>query len=53
VQRGTIHPSLNVDRLDPVFTLDVARTLRKMEKRVALKTSAGFGGHDAAIVLAG
>lgn len=53
VQTGTIHPSLNVDRLDPVFTLDVARTQRRMEKRVALKTSAGFGGHDAAIVLSG
>jgi 3-oxoacyl-[acyl-carrier-protein] synthase II len=45
-----LHPSINVDELDPVFDLDVVREARAVDVRYALKCSAGFGGHNCAIV---
>jgi len=45
-----LHPSINVDELDPVFELDVVREARAVDLSIALKTSAGFGGHNAALV---
>jgi 3-oxoacyl-[acyl-carrier-protein] synthase II len=45
-----IHPSINVDELDPIFELDVVRERRRADVRFALKTSAGFGGHNGALV---
>ena len=46
-----IHPSINVDELDPVFDLDVVRgEPRHVDVRFALKTSAGFGGHNCALI---
>lgn len=45
------HPSLNADELDPEFPLDLVRgEARKLDARYALKLSAGFGGHNCALV---
>jgi 3-oxoacyl-[acyl-carrier-protein] synthase II len=41
-----LHPSINVDRLDPVFDLDLVRKARRCDFRYALSNSAGFGGHN-------
>jgi len=46
-----IHPSINVDDLDPIFAgIDLVREKRAAEVRYALKLSAGFGGHNCALV---
>lgn len=45
-----LHPSINVDELDPVFAIDLVREARPTDARYALKTSAGFGGHDCALL---
>jgi 3-oxoacyl-[acyl-carrier-protein] synthase II len=49
---GRLHPSINVDELDPAFALDVVREPREVDARYALKLSAGFGGHNCALVFA-
>jgi 3-oxoacyl-[acyl-carrier-protein] synthase II len=42
-----------VDDLDPVFEgLDLVREPRKAEVRYAAKLSAGFGGHNGALIFA-
>ncbi|WP_438019628.1 beta-ketoacyl-[acyl-carrier-protein] synthase family protein [Sorangium sp. So ce315] len=46
-----LHPSINVDELDPGFSLDVVRERRGVDLRYAVKCSAGFGGHNCALVL--
>ncbi len=46
-----LHPSINVDELDPGFELDLVRIAREATVRHALKLSAGFGGHNCAVVL--
>ncbi|WP_437535370.1 beta-ketoacyl-[acyl-carrier-protein] synthase family protein [Sorangium sp. So ce726] len=46
-----LHPSINVDELDPECTLDVVRERRAVDLRHAVKCSAGFGGHNCALVL--
>ncbi|UQA59203.1 beta-ketoacyl-[acyl-carrier-protein] synthase family protein [Polyangium aurulentum] len=47
-----LHPSINVDELDPELgALDVVREKRSAEVRWAVKCSAGFGGHNCALVL--
>jgi 3-oxoacyl-[acyl-carrier-protein] synthase II len=47
-----VHPSINVDELDPSFgELDVVREKRALNCSWALKCSAGFGGHNCALVL--
>jgi 3-oxoacyl-[acyl-carrier-protein] synthase II len=52
VRDAVIHPSINLDAKDAVFAeLDVATRERAMTKRIALKLSAGFGGHNAALVI--
>lgn len=52
VRDGVIHPSINLDRKDEAFAnLDVVTAELTMERRVALKLSAGFGGHNAALVI--
>ena len=46
-----IHPSINVDELDPIFAgIDLVREPRRADVRYALKLSAGFGGHNCALV---
>jgi 3-oxoacyl-[acyl-carrier-protein] synthase II len=50
-----LHPSINVDKLDPqleALGIDVVRgASRAAPVRHALKVSAGFGGHNCALVL--
>lgn len=48
-----LHPSINVEKLDPELgTLDVVRgAARSVTLRHVLKISAGFGGHNCALVL--
>ena len=46
----TLHPSINVDDLDPVFAIDLVRERRRADLRYAIKASAGFGGHNCALV---
>ena len=46
-----LHPSINVDALDPAFPLHVLRERRSVDVRYAVKLSAGFGGHNCALVL--
>jgi len=47
-----LHPSINVDEIDPAFgELDVIREKRAVNCSWALKCSAGFGGHNCALVL--
>lgn len=47
-----LHPSINIDELDPELgPLDVPREKRPLDVRWALKCSAGFGGHNCALVL--
>jgi 3-oxoacyl-[acyl-carrier-protein] synthase II len=47
-----IHPSINVDNLDPEFRIDVVTGApRSADVRYALKVSAGFGGHNCVLVL--
>jgi 3-oxoacyl-[acyl-carrier-protein] synthase II len=41
-----IHPSINVDQLDPAFAIDLVREPRAAEMRYAISNSAGFGGHN-------
>jgi 3-oxoacyl-[acyl-carrier-protein] synthase II len=45
-----IHPSINVDDLDPAFAVNLVRERRAADVRFALKASAGFGGHNGALV---
>jgi 3-oxoacyl-[acyl-carrier-protein] synthase II len=45
-----IHPSINVDVLDPVFAVKLVRERQRADVRHALKASAGFGGHNGALV---
>jgi 3-oxoacyl-[acyl-carrier-protein] synthase II len=51
VSRGAAHPTINLDEKDPVFELDLVTSRRAIAVRHALKISAGFGGHDAALVI--
>jgi len=46
-----MHPSINLDELDPAFDLDVVTGgPREADIRYVLKVSAGFGGHNCALV---
>jgi 3-oxoacyl-[acyl-carrier-protein] synthase II len=45
-----LHPSINVDDLDPIFAIELVREARRADVRYALKASAGFGGHNGALV---
>jgi 3-oxoacyl-(acyl-carrier-protein) synthase len=45
LQRGTLHPSINIDRLDPEVDLDVCANRAVVHPvRTLLKNSFGFGG---------
>ena len=43
-----LHPSINAD--DVEFDIDLVREARRVDVRYALKLSAGFGGHNCALV---
>lgn len=45
-----LHASINVDRLDPLFDIDLVREPRAVDVTHVMKTSAGFGGHNCALV---
>ncbi len=45
-----VHPSINVDRLDPAFSLRVITEATALPVRHVLKVSAGFGGHNCALI---
>lgn len=45
-----LHPSINLDELDPELDLDLVRERRSADVRYAVKCSAGFGGHNCALV---
>jgi 3-oxoacyl-[acyl-carrier-protein] synthase II len=54
LQEGVIPPTVNLHDLDPdcVGVDHVANTARRADIRVAMSTSFGLGGHNAALVLA-
>ncbi len=45
-----LHPSINVDDLDPECTVRLVRERQRADVRWAVKCSAGFGGHNCALV---
>jgi 3-oxoacyl-[acyl-carrier-protein] synthase II len=45
-----LHPSINVDELDPECTVRLVRERQRADVRWAVKCSAGFGGHNCALV---
>lgn len=49
---GKIHPTLNVDNLDPeVEGIDIVRgSVREKEVNVAMSNSFGFGGHNSSVL---
>lgn len=52
MQAGRLHPSINVDELDPEIDLDVCANLgQPRDVRLCLKNSFGFGGINSAAIL--
>jgi len=52
LQRGMVHPTINLDEPDPACRLDyVPHRAREFSYDTVLSASYGFGGHNAAIVL--
>jgi 3-oxoacyl-[acyl-carrier-protein] synthase II len=47
-----VHPSINVDELDPSLNIRLITEETPLDLRYALKISAGFGGHNCAVVFA-
>ncbi|MCK6529637.1 beta-ketoacyl-[acyl-carrier-protein] synthase family protein [Myxococcota bacterium] len=52
LERGVIHPTINLDRPDPACTLDyVPHVAREARVRIALSNSFGLGGQNVSLVL--
>jgi 3-oxoacyl-[acyl-carrier-protein] synthase II len=52
MQRGIVHPTINLRNPDPECDLDyVPNEARRVDQRVVLSASYGFGGHNSALVL--
>ena len=52
LETGWVHPTINYEYPDPECDLDyVPNQARRLNPRVALSNSAGFGGHNACLVL--
>ena len=52
IQTGTVHPTINLETPDPACDLDyVPNVSRKLDVRVALKNSFGFGGQNSCLVI--
>ncbi len=52
VQRGRVHPTINLEVPDPDCDLDyVPSTAREMSVPVAISNSLGFGGHNTCLVV--
>ncbi len=45
-----LHPSLNVDELEPGLEIALVQAARAADVRYAAKCSAGFGGHNCALI---
>jgi 3-oxoacyl-[acyl-carrier-protein] synthase II len=53
LERGLVPPTVNLTSLDPEVAVEVvAKEARAVRADLAVKTSLGFGGHNAALVLA-
>lgn len=52
VWHGKVPPTANQESRDPQISLDVARDLRALGNQVVISNSFGFGGHNAALVVA-
>lgn len=51
IDRGVIHPTINLDNPDPDCDLDyVPHTAREQNVRCVMSSSFGFGGHNAVLV---
>jgi 3-oxoacyl-[acyl-carrier-protein] synthase II len=52
IEHGTVPPTANLTQLDPELDIDVVHGApRAAQLDVAVSTSMGFGGHNAALVL--
>ncbi|MGQ9810274.1 MAG: beta-ketoacyl-[acyl-carrier-protein] synthase family protein, partial [bacterium] len=52
IRDGIVHPTLNIENPDPDCDLDYCRDhARRMDVRVVMSNSFGFGGHNAAVVI--
>jgi 3-oxoacyl-[acyl-carrier-protein] synthase II len=52
MEAGMVHPTINLEDVDPACELDhVRHTARRHHQRAVLSSSFGFGGQNAAIVL--
>jgi 3-oxoacyl-(acyl-carrier-protein) synthase len=52
MNRGELHPTINIDKLDPEVDIDVCRGERKKHNiNILLKNSFGFGGLNAISLL--
>ena len=52
ISTGQIHPTANLDRMDPACTFDAVRgQTRETNIRIALTNSFGFGGTNAALIM--
>ncbi|OGF16922.1 MAG: beta-ketoacyl-[acyl-carrier-protein] synthase II [Candidatus Eisenbacteria bacterium RBG_16_71_46] len=51
IERGVIHPTINLEQPDPACDLDyVPREAREARVRTVVSNSFGFGGHNAVLV---
>ncbi|HCJ66377.1 MAG TPA: hypothetical protein DHV62_03395 [Elusimicrobia bacterium] len=52
MEKGYIHPTINLENPDPECDLDyVPNQARKKEINCALSNSLGFGGHNAVLIV--
>jgi 3-oxoacyl-[acyl-carrier-protein] synthase II len=51
VEDGTVPPTANLTDLDPRVRMDISRKVEHRPLRVALSTSLGFGGQNAALLV--
>jgi 3-oxoacyl-[acyl-carrier-protein] synthase II len=52
INRGMIHPTINLENADPACDLDyVPNNARRQDVRIAISNGFGFGGHNAVVVL--
>jgi 3-oxoacyl-(acyl-carrier-protein) synthase len=51
LETGWVHPTINYEHPDPECDLDyVPNQARRLETRVVLSNSSGFGGHNACLL---